>query len=165
MNSATIDELARNILPEPWYWVSGPYLYEPGPWMSFVIFRATEEVKEISVYDYTFVGLGPMEMLCRQRLIVPTDAEVGFLYTMGGAWGPDLEREVQLAEALAELEADDSDLEEIELLGKTFCRFLEPLVPLKDSGRTMDDLAYVDVTRFEEKWPGLKDLDTPAFWD
>ena len=164
MPTARVDDLVKQILPQPWHWISGPYLYEPGPWMSFVLLRSTTEVMEFSVYDYTFVGLGPMEMICRQHLVCPKDAEVAFLYSMGGAWGPDLEREVSVAEAIAEMEDADDELEEIERLGRTFCQFFDPLVPLRDSGREPRDLEYVDPESFEEKWPGLLGLETPPFW-
>jgi len=156
-------KLLNLIVDEPNVWVSGIYVLEEAPHAAVIVASARPDVYEISVHNYSFLGLGPSRFFTYERLVWPVGADVAYHYALCDETRLEIDQEISISEICDESELHDLESDDVEKIAQLFCPQFSRLVPLSDSEYSLEDLID-DVEAFLEAHQGIMTNSTPNFW-
>ncbi|MEY3691361.1 MAG: hypothetical protein RJB57_1017, partial [Actinomycetota bacterium] len=75
-------EVLSRIVREKSAWVSGLYVLDEGPMPAVIVATADPELFELTVYNYSSIGLGEEQFFAYERLMWPVGSDHVYRYTL-----------------------------------------------------------------------------------
>jgi hypothetical protein len=155
------EALAR-IVREKSVWLSGLYVLDDGPMPAVIVATADPELFELTVYNYSSIGLGDEQFFAYERLMWPVGSDHVYRYTLIDEMNLELDSTI----SVDELDGDLSDLtsDDIDDIVQVLAPCLQPLVTLDDSLRSLRELVQSE-DDFRDEFADLLKRPTPDFWE
>ena len=164
MTNSDGPKLLNLIVDEPNVWVSGIYVLEEAPHAAVIVVSARPEVYEISVHNYSFLGLGPSQFFTYERLVWPVGADVVYHYALCDETRLEIDQEIPISEVCDEEELYDLESDDVEEIARLFSPQLSRLIPLSDSEYSIEDLLDDEFETFIGTYAAILTNPAPSFW-
>lgn len=156
------------IVGEKSVWVSGLYVLDEGLMPTVIVATADPDLFDVTVYNYSFIGLGDEHFFTYERLIWPIGAEQVLKFVNCGD-GDDVELDSILDASMfphliLRTDRRHSIATELNDLPYDLASVLEKLDTFPETVESDDDWTLPELKTLFNEYPDLKNRPSPNFW-